>query len=75
MPLNEHIQKINVDTMNSKILSYERKNFKIKYSYFNNILRKLYFCKLNIANYFKHIFEVTTKLHKISKIILYLLFK
>ena len=37
LPLNRHIQKININTTNPQTLSDERKNFETKWNYFNNI--------------------------------------
>ena len=37
LPLNRHIQKIDINSTNSQTLSYERKNFETKWNYFNNI--------------------------------------
>ena len=37
LPLNRHIQKININSTNPQTLSDERKNFETKWNYFNNI--------------------------------------
>ena len=37
LPLNKHIQKIDINSTNSQTLSDERKNFETKWNYFNNI--------------------------------------
>ena len=37
LPLNRHIQKIDINSTNSQTLSDERKNFETKWNYFNNI--------------------------------------
>ena len=37
LPLNKHIQNIDIDTTDSQTLSGERKNFETKWNYFNNI--------------------------------------
>jgi uncharacterized membrane protein len=37
LPLNKRIQKININSTNYQTLSEERKNFEIKWNYFNNI--------------------------------------
>ena len=37
LPLNKHIQNIDIDTTNSQTLSNERKNFETKWNFFNNI--------------------------------------
>ena len=37
LPLNRHIQKIDINSTNSQTLSYERKNFETKWNYYNNI--------------------------------------
>ena len=37
LPLNKHIQNIDIDTTDSQTLSNERKNFETKWNFFNNI--------------------------------------
>ena len=37
IPLNNHIQKLNIDELNDKTLAYERKNFEAKWNFFNKI--------------------------------------
>ena len=37
LPLNKHIQKIDINLTNSQTLSEVRKNFETKWNYFNNI--------------------------------------
>ena len=37
LPLNKHIQKIDINSTNSQTLSEVRKNFETKWNYFNNI--------------------------------------
>ena len=37
LPLNKHIQKIDINSTNSQTLSEARKNFEKKWNYFNNI--------------------------------------
>jgi len=37
LPLNKHIQNIDIDTTDSQTLSSERKNFETKWNFFNNI--------------------------------------
>ena len=37
IPLNNHIQKLNIEELNDKTLSYERKNFEAKWNFFNKI--------------------------------------
>ena len=37
IPLNTHIQKLNIEELNDKTLAYERKNFEAKWSFFNKI--------------------------------------
>ena len=37
LPLNKHIQKIDINSTNSQTLSDERKNFETKWNYYNNI--------------------------------------
>ena len=37
LPLNNHIQKMNIDKMTDKILGEERRNFQKKWNFFNNI--------------------------------------
>ena len=37
LPLNKHIQNIDIDTTDSQTLSGERKNFETKWNFFNNI--------------------------------------
>jgi len=37
LPLNRHIQKIDINSTNPKTLSDERKVFETKWNYFNNI--------------------------------------
>ena len=37
LPLNKHIQKIDINSINSQTLSEVRKNFETKWNYFNNI--------------------------------------
>ena len=37
LPLNERIQKININKMNYQLLSEERKKFETRWNYFNNI--------------------------------------
>ena len=37
LPLNKHIQKIDINSTNSQILSEVRRNFEKKWNYFNNI--------------------------------------
>ena len=37
LPLNQHIQKIDINSTNSQTLSEVRKNFETKWNYFNNI--------------------------------------
>ena len=37
LPLNRHIQKIDINSTNPKTLSDERKNFEKKWNFFNNI--------------------------------------
>ena len=37
IPLNNHIQKLNIDELNDKALAYERKNFEAKWNFFNKI--------------------------------------
>ena len=36
-PLNNHIQKLNIEELNDKTLAYERKNFEAKWNFFNKI--------------------------------------
>ena len=37
IPLNNHIQKLNIEELNDKTLAYERKNFEAKWNFFNKI--------------------------------------
>ena len=37
LPLNKHIQNIDIDITDSQTLSDERKNFETKWNYYNNI--------------------------------------
>jgi len=37
IPLNNHIQKLNIDELNDKTLAYERKNVEAKWNFFNKI--------------------------------------
>ena len=37
LPLNKHIQKIDINSTNSQTLSEVRKNFETKWNYFNNV--------------------------------------
>ena len=37
IPINNHIQKLNIDELNDKTLAYERKNFEAKWNFFNKI--------------------------------------
>ncbi len=37
LPLNNHIQKIDINDMNNKSLNEERTNFEMRWNYFNNI--------------------------------------
>ena len=37
LPLNKHIQKIDINSTNSQILGEVRKNFETKWNYFNNV--------------------------------------
>ena len=37
IPLNNHIQKLNIDELNDKTLAYERKIFEAKWNFFNKI--------------------------------------
>ena len=37
LPLNKHIQKMNIDKMTDKILGEERRKFQKKWNFFNNI--------------------------------------
>ena len=37
IPLNNHIQKLNIEELNDKTLAYERKNFEVKWNFFNKI--------------------------------------
>ena len=37
IPLNNHIQKLNIEELNDKTLVYERKNFEAKWNFFNKI--------------------------------------
>ena len=37
IPLNNHIQKLNIEELNDKTLAYERKNFETKWNFFNKI--------------------------------------
>ena len=37
LPLNRHIQKIDINSTNLQSLNEERKNFETKWNYFNNI--------------------------------------
>ena len=52
LPLNKHIQKINVDTMNFQELSYKRRDFEIKWNYFNKTVS---FDNWKIRNYILNI--------------------
>jgi len=37
LPLNNHIQKIDINDMNNQSLNQERTNFEMRWNYFNNI--------------------------------------
>ena len=37
LPLNNHIQKIDINNMNNQSLNEERTNFEMRWNYFNNI--------------------------------------
>ena len=37
IPLNNHIQKLNIEELNDKTLAYECKNFEAKWNFFNKI--------------------------------------
>ena len=37
IPLNNHIQKLNIEELNDKTLAYERKNFEAKWNFFNKM--------------------------------------
>ena len=37
IPLNNHIQKLNIEELNEKTLAYECKNFEAKWNFFNKI--------------------------------------
>ena len=37
IPLNNHIQKLNIEELKDKTLAYERKNFEAKWNFFNKI--------------------------------------
>ena len=37
IPLNNHIQKLNIEELNDKTLAYERKNFEAKWNFYNKI--------------------------------------